>query len=82
MIKFPSKNNHSRTRGELLKYYSQIPLERIVQLRRVYHSNFEMFGYPFPGPLQALFNNVTGQTGRTGQTEHQDGITNQTGMTG
>ena len=84
MIKFPSENNRSRTREELLKYYSQIPLEWIVQLRRVYHSNFEMFGYPFPGPLKALFKNVTSHTGRTGQTglSHQDGITGQTAQTG
>ena len=84
LIEFPNENYYSRTREELLKYYSQIPLEWIVQLRRVYHSNFEMFGYPFPGPLEALFENITDQTGRTGQAElaHQDGIIGQTGMTG
>ena len=81
LIKFPSQKNYSRTRDELLKYYSQIPLEWIVQLKRVYHSNFEMFGYPFPGPLQVLFKNVTGQTGRTGQAE-LDVITGQTSLTG
>ena len=84
LIRFPSKNNYSKTRNELLKYYSQIPLEWIVHLRRVYHSSFEMFGYPFPGPLQALFKNVTGQTGMTGQTglSDQKGITGQIGITG
>lgn len=84
LIKFPSDNNYSRTREELLKYYSQIPLVWIVQLRRVYHSNFEMFGYPFPGPLKALFKKVTDQSGSAGQAElsHQDDIIGQTGMTG
>ncbi|KAJ7371380.1 hypothetical protein OS493_025842 [Desmophyllum pertusum] len=67
---FPStiNNNYSRTRYELIKYYSQIPLEWIVQLGRVYRSSFEMFGYPFPGPLEELFHNTTGQTGITGKT--------------
>ena len=55
-------------------YYSQINLEWIVQLKRVYRSNFEMFGYTFP-------ENVTSKTGRTGQAE-LDGITGQTGLTG
>ena len=59
LIKFPSEKNYSRTCDELLKYYSQIPLEWIDQLKRVYHSNFEMFGYPFPGPLLVLFKTVT-----------------------
>ena len=81
LIKFPSKSNYSRTRDELLKYYSQIPIEWITQLRRVYRSNFEMFGYSFPGPLQALFKNVTGLTGRTSQAKLDD-ITGQTGTTG
>ena len=40
-----------------------------------------MFGYPFPGPLQVLFKNVTAQTGRTGQAE-LDVITGQTSLTG
>lgn len=82
LLKFPSENNYSRRRDELLKYYSQIPLGWIVQLRRVYHSDFEMFGYPFPGPLQALFKNVTGQISRTDQAEVSDqvGITGQTGI--
>ena len=52
--------NYSNTRRELLKYYSQIPLEWILQLGRVYLSSFAMFGYPFPGPLEALFRNATG----------------------
>ena len=84
LITFLNENYYSRTREESLKYYSQMPLEWIVQLRRVYLNNFEMFGYPFPGPLKALFKNVTDQTGRTGQAKlsHQEGIIGQTGMTG
>ncbi|KAL9973572.1 hypothetical protein ACROYT_G020045 [Oculina patagonica] len=57
---FPSKTSYSKTHQELIKYYSQIPLDWIIQLGRVYRSSFEMFGYPFPGPLQVLFYNVTG----------------------
>ena len=52
-----------------------------MQLKRVYRSNFEMFGYTFPDPLQVFFENVTSKTGRTGQAE-LDGITGQTGLTG
>ena len=81
MINFPREKNYSRTRFELLMYYSQINLEWIVQLKRVYRSNFEMFGYTFPDPLQVFFENVTSKTGRTGQAE-LDGITGQTGLTG
>ena len=57
-IQFPDENPFD-TRVELLKYYSQIPLEWILELGRIYRSNFEMFGYPFPGPLEPLFRNAT-----------------------
>ena len=63
ITQFPSNSNYPKTRCELIKYYSQIPPEWIIQLGHVYHSSFEMFGYPFPGPLEVLFQNVTGQTG-------------------
>lgn len=65
---FPRKTGYSKTHDELIKYYSQIPLEWVIRLRHVYRSSFEMFAYPFPGPLQALFHNATGQTGITGRT--------------
>ena len=58
-IRFPDED-FSSTRDELLKYYSQIPLEWISHLGRIYRSNFDMFGYPFPGPLEPLFRAATG----------------------
>ena len=60
-VRFPSEK-HSKTSDELLKYYSQIPLAWIEQLGGIYRSNFEMFGYPFPGPLEPLFRNATGSS--------------------
>lgn len=44
----------SNTTSQLLRFYSQIPRDNIARLRDVYQSDFEMFGYPFPGPLQTL----------------------------
>lgn len=44
----------SRTTSELLHYYSQIPKQKILQLAKLYKSDFEMFGYAFPGRLEAL----------------------------
>ena len=57
-IRFPDED-FSSTRDELLKYYSQIPLDWISHLGRIYRSNFDMFGYPFPGPLEPLFRAAT-----------------------
>lgn len=57
-VQFP-KEKPFDTRSELLSYYSKIPLEWILELGRVYRSNFEMFGYAFPGPLEPLFQNAT-----------------------
>ena len=45
----------SRTTDDLLHYYSQIPKLIILELAKLYESDFEMFGYPFPGKLEALF---------------------------
>ena len=56
-IRFP-KEKPFDTREELLSYYSQIPLDWILDLGRIYRSNFEMFGYSFPGSLQPLFQNA------------------------
>lgn len=46
----------SNTTAELLDYYSKIPNQRISQLAKIYESDFEMFGYSFPGKLSPLFN--------------------------
>ena len=48
-------NNKSSTAASLLNYYSQIPIERIDILGKLFRANFEMFGYNFPGPLKSLF---------------------------
>ena len=48
-------NNQSDTASSLLGYYSQIPIEWIDILGRLFRANFEMFNYNFPGPLKGLF---------------------------
>ena len=48
-------NNISSTASSMLNYYSQIPIEWIDILGRLFRANFEMFGYNFPGPLKSLF---------------------------
>lgn len=52
-VTFKSRR-HSQTSSELLKYYSQIPAPYIKRLGKIYFKDFEMFGYPFPGPLKSL----------------------------
>ena len=51
------KHTPSSTSSSLLKYYSQIPLEWIDILGRIYKPSFELFGYNFPGPLKTLYEN-------------------------
>lgn len=72
---FPTNSNYPKRRDELIKHYSQVPPEWIMELGRVYRSSFEMFGYPFPGPLKVLLKNDTGQTGNS----IHSGIAGQTG---
>ena len=48
-------NNKSNTASSMLSYYSQIPIEWIDILGRLFRANFEMFNYDFPGPLKSLF---------------------------
>ena len=48
-------NNKSDTASLLVSYYSQIPIEWIDILGRLFRANFEMFSYDFPGPLKSLF---------------------------
>ena len=52
-------SRRSRTSSELLKYYSQIPASYIKRLRKIYFKDFEMFGYPFPGPLKSIIGDST-----------------------
>ena len=58
LTKFP-RVHYSSTKSELLKYYAQIPPQWITHLGQIYRSSFEMFRYPFPGPLENLFLNAT-----------------------
>ena len=51
----PKRFRESSTHSELLSYYSPIPLDWIIALGFFFKSSFEMFGYPFPGPLETLF---------------------------
>ena len=51
----------SNTAADMLHYYSQIPKERILQMAKIYESDYEMFGYPFPGQLDALLNSTDNQ---------------------
>lgn len=52
-VTFQSRRQ-SRTSNDLLNYYSQIPITFINRLHYIYSKDFEMFGYPFPGPLKPL----------------------------
>ena len=52
-------SRRSQTSSELLKYYSQIPAPYIKRLGAIYFKDFEMFGYPFPGPLKSIVGDST-----------------------
>ena len=56
-VTFQSRRR-SRTSDVLLNYYSQIPMPFINRLHYIYSKDFEMFGYPFPGPLKPLGVNI------------------------
>ena len=51
----------SNTPTEILHYYSQIPKERILQMAKIYDSDYKMFGYSFPGQLGALLSSTDSQ---------------------
>lgn len=57
----PDSFQSSKTPAEMLHYYSQIPKERILQMAKIYDSDYKMFGYSFPGQLGALFNSTDSQ---------------------
>ena len=44
----------SKTSSRLIEFYSQIPKRRIEKILDLMRSNFEMFGYQYPGPLEDL----------------------------
>lgn len=49
----------SRVLSNFMTYYSQVPREIILRLGEAFRNDFEMFGYPFPGPLKNLLANNT-----------------------
>jgi len=51
----------SNTAADILHYYSQIPKQRIFQMAKIYESDYELFGYSFPGKLGALLNSTDSQ---------------------
>ena len=51
---------HSSTvSSKFMTYYSQVPREILLKLGEAFRNDFEMFGYPFPGPLKNLLGNNT-----------------------
>ena len=57
-VAFPPYRS-SRAASDFMEYYSQVPREIIFKLGDVFRNDFEMFGYPFPGPLEHLLANYT-----------------------
>ena len=57
-VTFPPFHS-SRVSSTFMAYYSQVPQEIIFRLGEAFRNDFEMFGYPFPGPLKSLLGNYT-----------------------
>ncbi|XP_078343286.1 carbohydrate sulfotransferase 11-like isoform X2 [Oculina patagonica] len=57
-VAFPPVRSSSAA-SDFMTYYSQVPHEIIFKVGEVFRSDFEMFGYPFPGPLKTLLANFT-----------------------
>lgn len=57
-VTFPPFHS-SRVSSTFLTYYSQVPQEIIFRLGEAFRNDFEMFGYPFPGPLKSLLGKFT-----------------------
>ena len=55
-VTFPTVSASQASR-EFMTYYSQVPPEILFKLGESFRSDFEMFGYPFPGPLKNLLGN-------------------------
>ena len=52
-VKFPVVRT-SQVSRDFLMYYSEVPPEIILKLGEAFRSDFEMFGYAFPGPLKSI----------------------------
>ena len=46
----------SKTSSKMLKYYSQLTIDEIFQLKKLFDLDFKLFGYDFPGPLEGILN--------------------------
>ncbi|XP_078366325.1 carbohydrate sulfotransferase 11-like isoform X1 [Oculina patagonica] len=57
-VAFPPVRSSSAA-SDFMTYYSQVPHEIIFKVGEVFRSDFDMFGYPFPGPLKSLLGNFT-----------------------
>ncbi|XP_078343580.1 carbohydrate sulfotransferase 11-like [Oculina patagonica] len=57
-VAFPPVRS-SRADSDFITYYSQVPREIISKLGEAFRSDFDMFGYNFPGPLKHLLANNT-----------------------
>ena len=52
-VKFPVVRT-SQVSRDFLMCYSEVPPEIILKLGEAFRSDFEMFGYAFPGPLKSI----------------------------
>ncbi len=57
-VAFPPLRS-SRADSDFMTYYSQVPRDIISKLGEAFRSDFEMFGYLFPGQLGILLGNYT-----------------------
>ena len=56
VISFPRVISHNSS-GLLRDRFSEVPWDTIEKLGKAYQNDFEMFNYPFPGPLSDRKNN-------------------------
>lgn len=47
-------SNPTNTSSDFMRFYSHVPREVIYRLGEAYRGDFEIFDYPFPGPLKSL----------------------------
>lgn len=53
-VTFPPVPSSTTTDSKFTEYYAQVPREIIYRVAEAFRGDFEMFGYPFPGPLKSL----------------------------
>lgn len=47
-------SNPTSAFSDFMRFYSQVPREVIYRVGEAFRDDFEMFGYPFPGPMKSL----------------------------